>query len=287
MSQFMSRSKRNIQVVEEETSNKKGKSDEDEHSIMKRKIDDLSPQDDIFSANETCSLHLPTRVTDSFVHGGDNASIAHRLMPRPPDQQGRHDHVIGLLILRDKETGLLSGVIVIGAAMVPDLGICKYNQTNKDGHSMYKMSFAPKKFVDYLIAHGMIPAVFKQTGFFKSGHAIGAAKTLSIQRCAKYYSELNIPDDKVGDFFAANGAAILPQPKNLSEEQDRRLELETTIEFIKEFDTREYHSISPEGQSVTNLIRVETEVMEIADPGILELLLCYRVLESNTPKEHV
>jgi hypothetical protein len=244
-----------------------------------------SPHDNIFSVNERCDLHLPMRSHESPAHGelsGALPPISQRLLRRP-DSDGKKDHVIGLLILRNSETRLLNGVIVVGAALVPNVGICKYHQTNDEGHALYKMSFAPKVFVDYLLSHEMIPHQFRQTGFFKSGYAIGACATLSIPKCFQYYTQLNVPESKVSELFPDNGARILPQPKNISEEQERRVELEASIQFLKSLDKTVYESDSKDGHPVKNIIRVEVEEIEIPDPDILERLLCYRVLESNTP----
>jgi hypothetical protein len=280
----MSSKKRSGHSTEDDVTGKTVKMDEISGKAVK--IDEgSSPHDNIFSVNERCDLHLPMRSHESPAHGERNillSPISQRLIRRP-DSDGKKDHVIGLLILRNSETQLLSGLIVVGAALVPNVGICKYHQTNDEGNPLYKMSFSPKVFVDYLISHEIIPLQFRQTGFFKSGYAIGACATLSIPKCFQYYTQLNVPESKIYELFPDNGARILPQPKNISEEQERRGQLETTIQFLKSLDKTVYESDSKDGHPVKNIIRVEVEEIGIADNEILERLLCYRVLESNTP----
>jgi hypothetical protein len=256
-----------------------------ENDSKLQKLEEPSSEDDIFSQNLKYNYQLLERRNLTVLQRkGIDALPIHERIISHGFSEGKYDHVIGMLIIRDANTHLLTGVIVIGAALIPNLNICKSHQVNDDGSPLFKMSFASKALVDYYNAQSFIPHQYCETSFFRSGYAIGACETLMIDNCVKYYEELRVPEDKIEELFPAGGAAILPQPKNREEEQSRRVALEATINYIRGFDRTEYHSMFRNGRKVTNVIRVEVEELE-ASKEIFERLLCYRVLESNTNQE--
>jgi hypothetical protein len=244
---------------------------------------------DIFQQNSVCNIQSPKRPAPP---GTSNTSVPN--LPKPISERlidhgfshGVGDHVLGLLILKSTADHSLSGTIVVGGVGIPGLSLCKANQVTKEGNKLYKMSFASKALVDYFVANSFIPKKYLDLGFFNlsGGYAIAAASTLSIPRCADYYSQLHVEPEKLNDLFPLGGARINPQPKSAAEEQSRRQELQNSIEWLKSFDDLSYHVLSKDGRDLTFKVRLEIEELEVGDNELLERLLCFRVLESIPPQ---
>jgi hypothetical protein len=137
--------------------------------------------------------------------------------------------------------------------------------------------------VDYFLSsNDFIPKQYLDTGFFDhKGYAIGACSTLSIRRCSNYFEQLNVADEALDDLFPPGGAAIVPQPRTILEEEQRRQELWNLIEQIKSKDKLEYEKTAKNDRKMKLRIRIEIEEMETPNNELLEKLLCYRVVESK------
>jgi hypothetical protein len=263
------------------------KPNEDEPAAKVSKIEEaLSTKEvnktdaDIFRMNSQCSIQSPKRASVAAPASAPK-SIKDRLTQRG-FEHSIGDHPLGVLVLKSTVDGNLLGAIVVGAVGIPGLSLCKAHQVGREGQPLYKMTFASKSQVDFLLSvEGFIEDRFKDTGFFnKVGYALASCSTLCIQRCSNYFNGLNLEPSKVNELFPIGGARIAPQPTNMEEEQLHRQELLNSINFIKSFDGLIYHVEGKDHQELTIRARVEVEEMAIPDCELLEKLLCYRVLES-------
>lgn len=191
--------------------------------------------------------------------------------------------LVGLLILKSAKDKTICGVIIVGAADIPESSICKSHQFH-EGKAMFKMTFATHAWLEYFkTIPGFIPSDFVKTGIFDHyGYAMGVCSTMSIPKCVEYFQSLHLNEEQIETFFPVGGAAIARQPISLEEEQ-RRQEILNSIDYLKSLNGLQYKKLSKLGRPLKFKVRLEIEEMEISDLELFEKILCYRVLESNCP----
>lgn len=259
---------------------------EEEPTSKAAKIADTIPEKDIFLLNEEFQLLDPDHHHHFNRPSNETVNLSHSIAERLK-QHGYIDHfldhVLGLMIVKSSGTSNVAGIMVVGAVGVPDLHLCQAHQVHGD-KPLYKMSFARSNLMNFFKSKpGFIPERFLETGFFEhAGYAIAACSTLSISRCYEYFKSLGHLDSAIiNELFPDDGSVIIPQPKSLAEENQRRTLLMNSIEFIKTFNNKTYEITTKDGRHLNVKVRLEVEEIEVGDLEIFEKLLCYRVLESS------